>query len=219
MAEGFVSRWARRKEQVRRGESPVEPQVDRPAPPAPALSPAPQPMATEAVAERPPAPTLADVGLLTRESDYARFVAPGVGDEVKRAAMKKLFTDPHFNVMDGLDTYIEDYGRPDPLPAAWLRQMVQSKALGLFDDDDDADRQAAIGAAPDPAALAGPGRAPMPPDGAPAVDTAPSTPVVPLAAAEPASDDEDPDLRLQPHDAARRRRIDEGPGGQSGGLG
>ena len=30
--------------------------------------------------------------------------------------MKKLFSDPHFNVMDGLDTYIDDYGKPDPIP-------------------------------------------------------------------------------------------------------
>jgi hypothetical protein len=33
---------------------------------------------------------------------------------VRNAALKKLFTDPHFNVMDGLDVYIDDYGKPDP---------------------------------------------------------------------------------------------------------
>jgi hypothetical protein len=37
--------------------------------------------------------------------------------------------------MDGLDTYIDDYGKPDPLPAGMLRQMVQSQLLGLFDDE------------------------------------------------------------------------------------
>jgi hypothetical protein len=74
---------------------------------------------------------------LTRESDYSRFVATGVDEGVKRAAMKKLFTDPHFNVMDGLDTYIDDYGMPDPIPLAMLRQMNQSKVLRLFDDDED----------------------------------------------------------------------------------
>ena len=50
--------------------------------------------------------------------------------------MKKLFSDPHFNVMDGLDTYIDDYGKPDPIPASMLRQMVQSQALGLFADEE-----------------------------------------------------------------------------------
>ena len=218
MADGFVSRWARRKEQVRRGETPAEPVVELPVPPAPALSPAPlpQPAATQDVQDEPPAPTLADVALLTRDSDYARFVAPGVGDDVKRAAMKKLFADPHFNVMDGLDTYIDDYGKPDPLPASWLRQMVQSKALGLFDDEDDENPGAAVTTAPAPSGV------PLTltsPDGVATVELAPSAPVVPLVAAEPAPEDEDPDLRLQPHDAARRSGLDEGPGGQSGGLG
>ena len=40
--------------------------------------------------------------------------------------MKKLFSDPHFNVMDGLDTYIDDYGKPDPIPLSMLRRMNQS---------------------------------------------------------------------------------------------
>ena len=40
--------------------------------------------------------------------------------------MKKLFSDPHFNVMDGLDTYIDDYGKPDPIPLSMLRRMNQA---------------------------------------------------------------------------------------------
>ncbi len=79
-------------------------------------------------------PTLADVALLTRDSDYTRFVAPGVDTGVKNAALKKLFSDPHFNVMDGLDTYIDDYGMPDPLPAACCGRWCRSPFLGLFDD-------------------------------------------------------------------------------------
>ena len=72
-------------------------------------------------------------------------------DGVKRAALRKLFSDPHFNVMDGLDTYIDDYNKADPLPASMLRKMTQSAFLGLFREDDenpdlqlqpdDADRQ------------------------------------------------------------------------------
>ena len=65
-----------------------------------------------------PPPTLDDVAVLTRESDYSRFVAPDVDGGVSNAALKKLFSDPHFNVMDGLDTYIDDYSKPDPLPPA-----------------------------------------------------------------------------------------------------
>ena len=97
--------------------------------------------AARAEADRPPAatpvppPTLDEVEALTPASDFSRFVAPGVDAEVKNAAMKKLFADPHFNVMDGLDTYIDDYGRADPIPKAMLRQMVQARVLGLLDDE------------------------------------------------------------------------------------
>lgn len=65
-------------------------------------------------------------------------MARDVSPEVRNAAMKKLFADPQFNVMDGLDTYIDDYARPDPLPAAMLRQMASAQFLKLFDDDNEA---------------------------------------------------------------------------------
>ena len=204
-ADGFLSRWVRRKEQVRRGEAPAAaaPTPTPTPPPAfvPLVDPEPPPPAADAAKPEPaaPPPTLDDVAALTRDADFSRFVAPGVGDEVKRAAMKKLFTDPHFNIMDGLDTYIEDYNTPDPLPASWLRQMTQSKALGLFADEE---------ALP-----------PTSPDGAAPAQASSSDPAEPSAAAEPAPPDEDPDLRLQPHTAAGRPGVDPGPGGDAGGLG
>lgn len=148
---GFLSRWARRKEQARTGVAPVvEPALPVEAPPLQTLAvvepAAAAPPDAPPVAE--PLPTMADVALLTRESDYARFVAGDVDVGVKRAAMKKLFADPHFNVMDGLDTYIDDYGQPDPIPLAMLRQMNQSKFLGLFDTDTEDDTTTPDEAAP-----------------------------------------------------------------------
>ena len=94
-----------------------------------------------------PPPTLADVDALTTQSDYTRFISRDVAPEVKQAALKKLFTDPHFNVMDGLDTYIDDYGKPDPLPAGMLRKMMQSQLLGLFDHEKKAEAAEAADAA------------------------------------------------------------------------
>ena len=88
-------------------------------------------------AQQKPAPSMADVQTLTKDSDYTQFMAGEVAPEVKNAAMKKLFTDPHFNVMDRMDVYIDDYGQPDPLPKAMLRQMASAKFLNLFEDDDD----------------------------------------------------------------------------------
>jgi len=57
---------------------------------------------------------------------------PDVDPTVQQAALKKMFTDPHFNVMDGLDIYIDDYSKPDPLPPGMLERMVQSDMLNLF---------------------------------------------------------------------------------------
>jgi len=138
---GFLSRWSQRKARVREGQ----PVADAPTPAVGALeavvAQAPAsvtpPAATAAPQDHtgPPAaapPTLQDVALLTRDSDYSRFVAADVDGGVRNAALQKLFSDPRFNIMDGLDTYIDDYSLPDPLPPGMLRRMIQSEALGLF---------------------------------------------------------------------------------------
>ena len=77
-------------------------------------------------------PTLDDVEKLNKDSDFSSFVNADVGEDVHHAAMKKLFSDPHYNIMDGLDIYIDDYSKEDPLPAGMLEKMVQSSMLGLF---------------------------------------------------------------------------------------
>lgn len=73
--------------------------------------------------------TLEDVAELTKDSDYSPFVAHGVDEAIKRSAMKKLFSDPHFNVMDGLDIYIDDYSVFEPLAPAVLALMEHAKPL------------------------------------------------------------------------------------------
>lgn len=83
----------------------------------------------------PALPTLDDVRALTADSDYSAFVAREVSPEVKNAALKKLFTDPHYNVMDGLDIYIDDYSQQAPLPESMLRKMAVSKVFGFFEDE------------------------------------------------------------------------------------
>ena len=60
---------------------------------------------------------------LTMDSDYAQFFQPKVPESLRRAAVKKLFADPHFNIMDGLDTYIADYTKSDPIPPDMLAKM------------------------------------------------------------------------------------------------
>lgn len=223
MAEdGFFSRWSRRKAQVARGEQPVEP-APLAAPPVPPVATVPaqpvaevQPPADVKPAE--PPPTLEDVSKLGRESDYSRFVARDVAPDVKNAALRKLFSDPHFNVMDGLDIYIDDYNKPDPLPPGMLRQLAQSKMLGLFDDEEEGKGQdqktpqdTPAGTAAAPAATAT-----EPAPDAPVADAAPGALLADDPAAQPplttnTATDEDPDLQLQPHHAAGRRGPGQGP--------
>ena len=85
---------------------------------------------------------MSDVQNLTPESDFSPFMSSEVAPEVKNAAMKKLFADPHFNVMDRMDVYIDDYGQPDPIPNAMLRQLASAKFLNLFDEDEEKNAEA-----------------------------------------------------------------------------
>jgi hypothetical protein len=150
---GFLSRWSRRKVDERAGRPLDEP---KPAVAQPGNLPANLPIsahpttaALDAQAAKPP-PTLADTQQLTPESDFTGFMARGVAPDVKNAAMKKLFADPHFNVMDGLDIYIDDYGIPDPLPLAMLRQMTSAKTLNLFNDEPEELVETRVGDTPAP---------------------------------------------------------------------
>ena len=109
-ADDFFSRWSTRKSQ--------EAALPETAPAAP----------VEPTAELPP-PTLEEVAALGHDADFSRFVKPGVDETVRRSAMKKLFTDPHFNVMDGLDIYIGDYNTFEPIPPAMLAMLAHAKPL------------------------------------------------------------------------------------------
>ena len=65
-------------------------------------------------------PTLADVSGLLADADYSRFIAADVDRVVHHAAMKKLFAEPGFSVMDELDIYIADYNIASPVSAVML---------------------------------------------------------------------------------------------------
>lgn len=78
-------------------------------------------------------PTLEDAMRLTPESDYSAYVAQGVDKGVRRLALQKLFADPHFNQIDGLDIYMGDYNRAEPLPASMLAALRQ--AQGFLQED------------------------------------------------------------------------------------
>jgi hypothetical protein len=222
MSGGFLGRWSQRKRDVQAGRVPPEASqsessVAQPAfvpaatasagpsaPPAPA-EPAAKTGLTSAKAQASLAdgiqseavlPTLADAQQLTHASDFQPFMSQGVASEIRNAAMKKLFTDPHFNVMDGLDIYIGDYNTPDPLPPEMLRQMVGAQFLGLWDDEA-APGESAPAAAPLADALA---------------DIPTDTPTDAAHAAANPIEHDHTDLRLQPNPVAANPEPESGAG-------
>lgn len=209
MSDGFLGRWSRRKIDAKDGRP-----LDEPAPPAapPVAAPDPQGLPAAAVAppaetpELPPPPTLDDAKSLTSASDFRPFMARNVPPDVKNAAMKKLFADPRygFEAMDRMDIYIDDYSRPDPLPAAMARQLASAKFLKLFDEEEEKR----------PAGAEGGDRADRaaPPDVAQSglCNDLPSQPESPEPSASP--EHADPDLRLQQDDAPPGEK----PGGGAG---
>ncbi len=262
-SDGFLSRWSRRKQDVRAGvavaELPVPDAVQAPTsaktlqtldlkPNRPLAQQNIAGAATNTVASGtsepdasgnpdalPPAPTLDDAKALTIASDFKPYMVSNVSPEVKNAAMKKLFTDPHYNVMDMMDTYVDDYSKSDPIPEAMLKEMVSVKFLRLFERDEE--EGAADGETSKTAAQ-------IPPQALPVADKDAETPVkarddaytpglqtvaqlIPSALSDfethsqpldtPASPSlipidtpnphDDPDLRLQPNHAPEREGV------------
>lgn len=102
--QNFLHRWSRLKREV---SAKPEATAKTEAPVAPA--------------ELPP------LDGLSFGSDFRVFMHAKVDERIRRAALKKLFSDPRFNVMDGLDVYIDDYTKEDPIPAGMLAQLQHAR--------------------------------------------------------------------------------------------
>jgi hypothetical protein len=74
-------------------------------------------------------------------------MAPKVDAATRRAALKKLFADAHFNVPDPYEAYSGDWTGGEPIPMAMLKTLKHAKKL-LFDEPDQA-AQAAQPSSPD----------------------------------------------------------------------
>ena len=111
--EAFLDRWSRLKQ-----ESVQEKKEEAPTPA--------------------PTPSLPPVDKLTPESDFTGFMHPKVEDALRRVALKKLFSDPHFNVADPFEAYSGDWTVGEPIPQEMLAALNQAKRL-LFDEKKEAD--------------------------------------------------------------------------------
>ena len=139
MSENFLSRWSKRKLEVREQEKLAESasaefdakailpgqsgvvakttQVDD----VDAAKATPQPEL--------PLPTESDLQAVEQGGDIRAFMVDKVSRELKNKAFKALFSRPEFNVMDGLDIYIDDYNKFTPLSQEDIAKMTFSKQL------------------------------------------------------------------------------------------
>lgn len=106
---GFLERWSRLKQADRkkaaRGGNAAAPATAAPQQPAP------QP--EDPLADLPPLETL------TKDSDFRPFMRSGVPEELRKAALRKLWgSDPVYANLDGLVEYGEDFAEPFRLAGA-----------------------------------------------------------------------------------------------------
>ena len=113
-ADGFLGRWSRLKREAAQ---------DAAAPAGPETPPVPE---AASAAPTPPA-ELPPLESLDFESDYRGFLGARVDEGLKRAALSRLFHAPHFNTMDGLDVYIEDFNVFEPMPASMVAQLAHAR--------------------------------------------------------------------------------------------
>lgn len=109
--EAFLARWSRRKREI--AATPAEQPADVATPP----------------------PALPPVESLTPESDFAGFMHPKVKDELRRLALKKLFSDPHFNLPDPFEAYSGDWTGGEPIPAEMLAALNQARTVLLSPEE------------------------------------------------------------------------------------
>lgn len=121
--KGFLGRWSRLKREAAAADA-VTPVPPVATPPDAANAAAPVSPAAQVLTEDAEPPPLESLGF---DSDYRAFLGQKVDEGLKRAALKKLFHTPHFNTMDGLDVYIEDFNLYEPLPASMVSQLAHAK--------------------------------------------------------------------------------------------
>ena len=153
--EAFLSRWSRLKQEQAR-------EVPAGAAPAPGVAKETQP------------PPLPPVDELTSTSDFAPFMHPKVGEAVRRVALKKLFSDPHFNVPDLYEAYSGDWTGSDPISEELLKTLNQARTVLYREEEAAKEKDAAAresAQSNETGAQAGPAQQPKEEDGTGRQDT------------------------------------------------
>lgn len=126
--EGFLQRWSRRKHSVLRDEQTPEseeseaPGVDDQGHTPSEAVPAQQASddlksstRSEAESEPPGDEDMPPLESIDEGGSITAFFSPRVSEGLRRAALRRLFRQPKYNVVDMLDDYAEDYSKPAAL--------------------------------------------------------------------------------------------------------
>lgn len=85
--------------------------------------------AVDAVAASVEYDELPPISAISLAEDFTPFMQAKVPQALKRQALKALFKEPHFNVMDGLDIYIDDYTVFEPISPEVMATLSSWKTI------------------------------------------------------------------------------------------
>jgi hypothetical protein len=119
--EPFLARWSRLKKEEPQA---VEKKDDAPAPALPALD------------------------ELTPDSDFSGFMHAKVEDALRRVALKKLFSDPHFNLPDPYEAYSGDWTVGEPISQEMLATLNQARTHLFNETEDDKEKKEEVAQRP-----------------------------------------------------------------------
>ncbi len=72
---------------------------------------------------------LPPISAISLAEDFTPFMQAKVPQALKQQALKALFKEPHFNVMDGLDIYIDDYTVFEPISPEVMATLSSWQAI------------------------------------------------------------------------------------------
>ena len=72
---------------------------------------------------------LPPISTISLAEDFTPFMQAKVPQALKQQALKALFKEPHFNVMDGLDIYIDDYTVFEPISPEVMATLSSWKTI------------------------------------------------------------------------------------------
>ena len=123
--ENFLVRWSRRKRQVAddvEHDPAGRPSSERYEQPGGATS------------NDVPEPALPPLESLAPDSDLSGFMSPKVSAELRRQALRRVFSSAKFNVCDGLDDYAEDFHEVEVIAGTAVHELRERLAKQQRDE-------------------------------------------------------------------------------------